>query len=63
MTPTKPEAAGISPELDALAPFQGEPSTGRSRAAIVHYCPLMKYVASRVATGFPANVEQADLVS
>jgi RNA polymerase sigma factor for flagellar operon FliA len=30
---------------------------------IVHYAPLVKYVASRVATGLPANVEQADLVS
>ncbi|TMK87276.1 MAG: RNA polymerase sigma factor WhiG, partial [Actinobacteria bacterium] len=26
---------------------------------IVHYAPLVKYVASRVATGLPANVEQA----
>jgi len=30
---------------------------------IVHYAPLVKYVASRVATGLPANVEQADLVA
>ena len=30
---------------------------------IVHYSPLVKYVASRVAVGLPANVEQADLVS
>src|SRR6266542_2688154 len=30
---------------------------------IVHYAPLVKYVASRVATGLPANVEQADLDS
>src|SRR6266550_1880197 len=30
---------------------------------IIHYAPLVKYVASRVATGLPANVEQADLVS
>ena len=30
---------------------------------ILHYSPLVKYVASRVATGLPANVEQADLVS
>jgi RNA polymerase sigma factor FliA len=29
---------------------------------IVHFSPLVKYVASRVATGLPANVEQADLV-
>lgn len=30
---------------------------------ILHYAPLVKYVASRVATGLPASVEQADLVS
>ncbi|MEO8292277.1 MAG: RNA polymerase sigma factor WhiG [Actinomycetota bacterium] len=29
---------------------------------ILHYAPLVKYVASRVATGLPASVEQADLV-
>ena len=30
---------------------------------ILHYSPLVKYVAGRVATGLPQNVEQADLVS
>ena len=30
---------------------------------IVHFSPLVKYVAGRVATGLPANIEQADLVS
>jgi RNA polymerase sigma factor for flagellar operon FliA len=30
---------------------------------IVHYSPLVKYVAGRVAAGFPHNVEAADLVS
>ena len=30
---------------------------------IVHYTPLVKYVASRVAVGLPANIERADLVS
>jgi RNA polymerase sigma factor for flagellar operon FliA len=30
---------------------------------ILHYSPLVKYVAGRVATGLPANIEQADLVS
>jgi RNA polymerase sigma factor for flagellar operon FliA len=30
---------------------------------ILQYAPLVKYVASRVATGLPATVEQADLVS
>ena len=30
---------------------------------MIHYSPLVKYVASRVGTGLPANVEQSDLVS
>lgn len=30
---------------------------------ILHYSPLVKYVASRVGTGLPPNIEQADLVS
>ncbi len=32
-------------------------------ALIVHYAPLVKYVAGRVSVGLPSNVEQADLVS
>ena len=38
------------------------PAEARERL-ILHYAPLVKYVASRVATGLPASVEQADLVS
>ena len=30
---------------------------------LVHYSPLVKYVAGRVAAGLPQNVEQADLIS
>lgn len=30
---------------------------------ILHYSPLVKYVAGRVGVGLPANIEQADLVS
>jgi RNA polymerase sigma factor FliA len=30
---------------------------------ILHYSPLVKYVAGRVAVGLPANIEQADLIS
>jgi RNA polymerase sigma factor for flagellar operon FliA len=46
--------------------WEGFKETGSQDAReqlIVHYAPLVKYVASRVATGLPANVEQADLVS
>jgi RNA polymerase sigma factor for flagellar operon FliA len=32
-------------------------------ALIVHYAPLVKYVAGRLAVGLPQNVEQSDLIS
>ena len=39
-------------------------ATPRARdVLIVHYSPLVKYVAGRVAVGLPQNVEQSDLVS
>jgi RNA polymerase sigma factor FliA len=41
-------------------------STGSQRARdelIVHYAPLVKYVAARVAIGLPNNVDQEDLAS
>jgi len=43
--------------------FKEDASQVAREQLIVHYAPLVKYVASRVATGLPANVEQADLVS
>ncbi|MGH3142930.1 MAG: FliA/WhiG family RNA polymerase sigma factor [Gaiellales bacterium] len=63
--PPSPEA------IDELARLwaefkQSEVSGARVSARerlILHYAPLVKYVASRVATGLPASVDQADLVS
>lgn len=43
--------------------YAGSPSRELRDQLIVHYSPLVKYVASRVAAGLPQNVEQADLVS
>ncbi|MGH2594955.1 MAG: RNA polymerase sigma factor WhiG [Actinomycetota bacterium] len=43
--------------------FKGSASEQARERLILHYAPLVKYVASRVATGLPASVEQADLVS
>ena len=37
-------------------------STARERL-ILHYSPLVKFVAGRVAAGLPQNIEQSDLVS
>ena len=45
------------------AEFKRSASPQVRERLILHYAPLVKYVASRVATGLPATVEQADLVS
>jgi RNA polymerase sigma factor for flagellar operon FliA len=43
--------------------FKADADTGARERLILHYAPLVKYVASRVATGLPSSVEQSDLVS
>jgi RNA polymerase sigma factor for flagellar operon FliA len=43
--------------------FKGSADEAAREKLILHYAPLVKYVASRVATGLPASVDQADLVS
>ncbi|MGZ5300783.1 MAG: RNA polymerase sigma factor WhiG, partial [Actinomycetota bacterium] len=54
----------VDDELGALwDAFKGSASDEARERLILHYAPLVKYVASRVATGLPATVEQADLVS
>jgi len=62
--PGQQASAGISPELEALwLSYEGHASPQAREQLILHYAPLVKYVASRVATGLPATVEQGDLVS
>jgi RNA polymerase sigma factor FliA len=68
--PQDPRAvsATVPPQVDdALAAiWHAFKSTGDIDARerlILQYAPLVKYVASRVATGLPASVDQADLVS
>jgi RNA polymerase sigma factor for flagellar operon FliA len=57
-------SAEIADELAALwRDFKYDGSSKARETLIVHYSPLVKYVASRVATGLPATIEQADLVS
>jgi RNA polymerase sigma factor FliA len=43
--------------------FKSDDDPATRDALIVHYAPLVKYVAGRVAAGLPQNVDQADLVS
>ena len=47
---------------DLWSTFKATGSGPAREQLIVHYSPLVKYVASRVATGLPSSVEQADLV-
>jgi RNA polymerase sigma factor FliA len=68
--PKDPRAvsATVPPQVDdALAAiwhaFKSSGDVEARERLILHYAPLVKYVASRVATGLPASVDQADLVS
>lgn len=42
---------------------RARPSRASRDRLILHYSPLVKYVAGRMAVGLPHNLEQADLVS
>jgi len=51
-------------ELDGLwADYKATADDAAREALIVHFSPLVKYVAGRVAAGLPQNVEQSDLAS
>jgi RNA polymerase sigma factor for flagellar operon FliA len=54
-------------EAAAIARLWDDYKSSQSRDArdrlILHYSPLVKYVAGRVSVGLPQNIEQADLVS
>ncbi len=43
--------------------FKGSGESQLRERLILHYSPLVKYVAGRVGVGLPPNIEQADLVS
>jgi RNA polymerase sigma factor for flagellar operon FliA len=64
MARTSKTAMPVSEELMELwREFKSTASPSARERLILHYAPLVKYVAGRVATGLPATVEQADLVS
>ncbi|MBJ7452020.1 MAG: RNA polymerase sigma factor WhiG [Blastococcus sp.] len=45
------------------AQYVADRDPGLRDRLILHYAPLVKYVAGRVGSGLPSHVEQADLVS
>jgi len=66
--PAASDGAGAMSEeqsaLDSLwRDFKGSHDEGLRERLILHYSPLVKYVAGRVSVGLPATIEQADLVS
>jgi len=68
LTPTEDEKAAAAAESDAALRtlWESFKATGESslrERLILHYSPLVKYVAGRVGVGLPPNIEQADLVS
>lgn len=60
-------AADLDPGDDVVASLWRSYKTSAAPEArerlILHYSPLVKFVAGRVAAGLPQNIEQADLVS
>src|ERR671917_2762761 len=48
---------------DAWETYKSTGSAAARDRLILHYSPLVKYVAGRVAVGLPANIEQSDLIS
>jgi RNA polymerase sigma factor for flagellar operon FliA len=51
-------------ELDLLwRDFKETASPSARERLILHYAPLVKYVAGRLGAGLPQSVEQADLIS
>jgi len=54
----------LEPDIDRLwADYKRGGERELRDQLIVHYSPLVKYVAGRVASGLPHSVDQADLVS
>jgi RNA polymerase sigma factor FliA len=65
--PPAPVPLGVNPAEDALdaawRSYKHDASPQARDRLILHYSPLVKYVAGRVAVGLPSNIEQADLIS
>src|SRR3954466_4434464 len=58
------DATSVEAAIKALwAEFKDSGDQRLRERLILHYSPLVKYVAGRVGVGLPPNIEQADLVS
>lgn len=61
--PDERRLGDVDPVQEAWDDYKASASTAARDALILHYSPLVKYVAGRVAVGLPANIDQADLMS
>jgi RNA polymerase sigma factor for flagellar operon FliA len=62
--PAKPARAPIDEAVVELwKNFKATGDPAARERLILHYSPLVKFVAGRVGVGLPPNIEQADLVS
>src|SRR3954449_11363903 len=60
----KPDPAAVEAAIATLwRDFKESAAPQLRDRLILHYSPLVKYVAGRVGVGLPPNIEQADLVS
>jgi RNA polymerase sigma factor for flagellar operon FliA len=60
----KPDPAAVDAAIAELwRSFKESKDANLRERLILHYSPLVKYVAGRVGVGLPPNIEQADLVS
>jgi RNA polymerase sigma factor FliA len=60
----KPDPAAVDAAIAELwREFKSTLDQRLRERLILHYSPLVKYVAGRVGVGLPPNIEQADLVS
>jgi RNA polymerase sigma factor FliA len=65
---TKVTPVPDDPEIQELVgglwrDYKQDGTTEARERLIIHYSPLVKFVAGRVAAGLPQNIEQTDLVS
>ena len=58
--PTAPEAALLT---ELWTEYKSKGTESARERLILHFSPLVKFVAGRVAAGLPQNVDQGDLVS
>ncbi len=58
-----PVAANAAAIAQLWRTYKAEADPAVREKLILHYSPLVKYVAGRVGVGLPPNIEQADLVS